>query len=137
MSGSKIHAGQPEAHGAATGPAAATEPMRRDLYVALVLSLYVELPETPARANAQDRQEAQRLFARGVPGETVETALLLASLRRLTRPAHAPPLARIRSLAYFQPVIEELLQQPARRGYRDYLRRRLSGLAGRLAQGPS
>ena len=101
---------EPETHASQQPPKAMTEPLSRDLYVALVLSLYVELPETPARANAQDREQAQRLFAKGVPGETVEAALLLASLRRLIRPSHAGPLGVIRSLAYFQPVIEEMLQ---------------------------
>lgn len=100
----------------------------RDLFVALVLSLYVELPETPRRANQRDREQAQRLFARGVPPETVEAALLLASLRRLVRPAGAPALGAIQSLAYFQPAVEELLQQPVRRGYLEYLRHKLKSL---------
>ena len=52
-------------------------------------------------------------------------ALLLASLRRLVRPADVPPLPRIRSLAYFQPVIEELQEHPAPDGYLEYLRLKL------------
>lgn len=124
----------PETSASQQQPKAVTEPLARDLYVALVLSIYVGLPETPARANAQDREQAQRLFARGVPGETVEAALLLASLRRLIRPSHAGPLGVIRSMAYFQPVIEEMLQQPARRDYLDHLRRKLDALLSRPAQ---
>ena len=100
----------------------------RDLFVALVLSLYVELPETPPRANERDREQAQRLFARGAPPETVEAALLLASLRRLIRPPGSPPLGAIRSLAYFQPAVEELLGQPVRPGYLEYLRRTLANV---------
>jgi hypothetical protein len=46
----------------------------------------------------------------------------LASLRRLIRPANLPPLARIRSFAYFQSVIAELQQQQLPEGYVDYLR---------------
>ena len=38
--------------------------------------------------------------------------MLLGSLRGLVRPADAPPLGPVRSLAYFQPVISELQQQP-------------------------
>src|SRR5579863_7657283 len=45
-----------------------------------------------------------------------------AGLRRNTRPAEVPPLPRIRSLAYFQPVIEELLENPVPEGYLQYLR---------------
>jgi integrase len=55
----------------------------------------------------------------------VESALLLASLRRLIRPADAQPLPPIRSLAYFQPVIVELQQHPLPDGYLDYLRLKL------------
>src|SRR5207253_5713100 len=78
------------------------------LYVAAVLTLYVDLPDTPLRASVPDQRQARIWFDRGVPLEAVETALLLACLRRTVRPTDAPPLPRIRSLAYFQPVIEEL-----------------------------
>jgi len=36
-------------------------------YVAAVLILYVELPETPLRASVQDQRRARRLCDRGVP----------------------------------------------------------------------
>jgi hypothetical protein len=92
------------------------------LYVSSVLMLYVDLPDTPLRTNTQDQRQARSWFDRGVPLTVVETALLLACLRRNTRPAEMPPLPRIRSLAYFQPVIEELLENPAPEGYLQYLR---------------
>ena len=38
---------------------------------------------------------------------------------------NVPPLPQIRSLAYFQPVIAELQQQPLPDGYLDYLRLKL------------
>lgn len=97
-------------------------------YVALVTSQYIELPETPLRANQQDQRQARRWFDAGVPLTTVETALLLASLRRLDRPGDAPPLGRIRSLAYFQPVIDELLDTPSSPSYLQYLRSKLHGV---------
>ena len=62
------------------------------------------------------------------PLSLVETALLLGSLRRLCRPSDLRPLPRIRSLAYFQPVIEELQDHPVPDGYLDYLRLKLRGL---------
>ena len=99
-------------------------------YVAAVLILYVELPETPLRASAQDQWQARRLHDRGVPLRLVESALLLASLRRLVRPANVPPLSPIRSLAYFQPVIEELLAHPLPDNYPEYLRLKLRRIAG-------
>jgi hypothetical protein len=60
-----------------------------------------------------------------VPLTTVENALILAAMRRSTRPADAPPLGMIRSLAYFSPVIEEVLQLKVGPEYFRYLRNKL------------
>jgi hypothetical protein len=98
------------------------------LYVAAVLTLYVDLPDTPLRASVPDQRQARIWFDRGVPLELVETALLLACLRRMVRPADVPPLPRIRSLAYFQPVIEELREHPAPAGYLQHLRLKLRNM---------
>ena len=98
------------------------------LYVSAVLTLYVDLPDTPLRASVPDQRQARIWFDRGVTLEVVETALLLACLRRTARPSDVPPLPRIRSLAYFQPVIEELLDHPAPGGYLQYLRLKLRGI---------
>jgi hypothetical protein len=84
--------------------------------------LYTDLPDTPLRPSPQDQALARRLHEQDVPLSLIESALLLASLRRLVRPAGLPPLPRIRSLAYFQPVITELQQQPLPERYLDYLR---------------
>jgi hypothetical protein len=100
-------------------------------YVAAVVILYVELPETPMRASVQDQWQARRLHDRGVPLRVVESAFLLASLRRLARPSDGPPLSPIRSLAYFLPVIDELLAHPAPDNYLEYLRIKLRQLAER------
>jgi hypothetical protein len=99
-------------------------------YVAAVLILYVELPETPMRASVQDQWQARRLYDRGVPLRVVESAFLLASLRRLVRPADGSPLSPIRSLAYFLPVVDEQLAHPAPESYLDYLRLKLRRAAG-------
>jgi hypothetical protein len=95
------------------------------LYVSTVLTLYVDLPDTPLRANVPDQRQARTWFDRGVPLSVVETALLLACLRRTARPPDVPPLPRVRSLAYFQPVIDELLEHPTPGGYLEYLRVKL------------
>jgi hypothetical protein len=97
-------------------------------YLAAALTVYVDLPDTPLRASVSDQRQARIWFDRGVPLEVVETALLLACLRRTMRPADAAPLPRIRSLAYFQPVVEELLAHPAPSGYLQYLRLKLRGI---------
>ena len=100
------------------------------LYVSAVILLYLELPETQLSANLQDHAQARRLHERGISLALVESAFLLASLRRLARPSDAPPLPPVRSLAYFLPVIEELLAQPMPENYLDYLRLKLRNLAG-------
>lgn len=94
-------------------------------YVTAVVTLYIEMPDTPMRVSASDQWLARHFHQDGVPLDTVETALLLGSLRRLIRPADSPHLAPIRSLAYFRPVIEELQENPAPEHYREYLRLKL------------
>ena len=94
-------------------------------YVASVVTLYLEMPDTPMSVSASDQWLARHFYQDGVPLETVETALLLGSLRRLIRPDDAPRLAPIRSLAYFRPVIEELQDSPAPENYREYLKLKL------------
>ncbi|MGA2889444.1 MAG: hypothetical protein ABSE51_15460 [Terracidiphilus sp.] len=98
-------------------------------YVTSLVTLYLEMPDTPMRVSASDQWLARSLHQDGIPLETVETALLLGSLRRLIRPADAPRLAPIRSLAYFRPVIDELQENPAPENYRDYLRIKLRQVA--------
>jgi len=100
-------------------------------YVAAVLVLYADLPDTPIRPSPQDQVLARRLHDQGVPLPLVESALLLGSLRRMVRPADEIPLTPIRSLAYFQPVTAELQQQPLPSGYLDYLRLNFRKLADR------
>ena len=94
-------------------------------YVASIVTLYLEMPDTPMRVSASDQWLARHFHRDGVPLETVESALLLGSLRRIIRPADAPRLTLIRSLAYFRPVIEELQENPAPENYREYLRLKL------------
>ena len=98
-------------------------------YVSTVLTLYLGLPETPLRPSAQDRRGAREFYDRNVPLPVIESAFLLASLRRLLRPADLPPLSPIRSLAYFQPVIAELLSNPVPDNYLDYLRYKFHRIA--------
>ena len=103
-----------------------SEPAR---YVTAVLTLYLQLPETPLRVNPQDLKIARQLYQRGVSLHVVESAFLLASVRRLVRPADVPALSPIHSLAYFQPVIEELLAEPVPEGYLAYLRLKLEQMS--------
>ena len=102
-------------------------------YVTSIVTLYLEMPDTPMRVSVSDQWLARHLHQDGVPLDTVETALLLGSLRRLIRPPDAPRLSPIRSLAYFRPVIEELCEHPAPENYREYLRLKLRQAAKTLS----
>ena len=95
----------------------------RDNYLRHLLALYCGLPHTAARRPfPPDRRIAEQLFDRGISLETIETAFLLAIVRRTYRDPQALPLTPIRSLAYFLPVIDEVLRQPPEPGYVSYLR---------------
>ena len=99
------------------------------VYTASVLTLYANLPDTPTRPSPMDQSMARKLHQQAVPLPLIESALLLATLRRLARPSDLPPLPKIRSLAYFLPVIAELQLQPLPPGYLDYLRLKLHSLS--------
>jgi hypothetical protein len=98
-------------------------------FVAAVLTLYADLPDTPLRPSPNDQALARRLFTSAVPLSLIESALLLGTLRRISRPSGQPPLPKIRSLAYFLPVIEELQLRPLPDGYLNYLRLKLRKLS--------
>jgi hypothetical protein len=101
-------------------------------YVRRLLEAYRVTPGTSGAVRRPDRVLAVQLYERGVPLEAVENAFVLAAARRLIRPAGAAPLGTIRSLAYFSPVIEEVLQLQIGPEYFQYLRHKLQRAA--LAQ---
>ncbi|MGA2118788.1 MAG: hypothetical protein ABSH56_29055 [Bryobacteraceae bacterium] len=72
-----------------------------------------------------DRLLAAQLQQRGVPLVAVENALVLATARRLIRPTDAAPLSTIRSLAYFLPVIDEVLGLRVNPEYFRYLHHKI------------
>ncbi len=94
-------------------------------YVRRVLQAYRLTPDTAGAVRRADRLFAAQLYDRGVPLATVEHALILAAARRSARPADAAPLGTIRSLAYFAPVIEEVLQLKVGPEYFQHLRNKL------------
>ena len=95
-------------------------------YVRRLLEAYRATPGTCGAVRRPDRLLAAQLHQRGVPIEAVENALVLAASRRLVRPADAPPLGVIRSLAYFSPVIQEVLHLELGPEYFRYLRHRIA-----------
>ena len=97
-------------------------------YVHRVLEVYRKTPGTTGTIRRPDRLLAARLYERGVSVTVIENALILAAARRLMRPAAAPPLGTIRSLAYFLPVIEEVLNLQLSPEYFRHLRQKLASL---------
>ena len=100
-------------------------PIGREEYIHKVLSAYRQTPGTAGTIRRPDRLLAAQLYARGVSLRTVENALVLAASRRLLRPTGAPPLGTIRSLAYFLPVIDEVLDLTISQDYFRYLRSKI------------
>jgi hypothetical protein len=103
--------------------------MEQSDYARRLLEAYRTTPGTCGAVRRPDRLLAAQLHARGVPLEAVENALTLATARRMARPTDAPPLGTIRSLAYFAPVIDEVLQLKIGQEYFQHLRRRLQRAA--------
>ena len=99
--------------------------MEQREYVRRLLETYRATPGTAGVVRRPDRLLAAQLHERGVPLETVANAFTLAAARRLMRPADAPPAATIRSLAYFIPVIEEVLRMKVGPEYFQHLRNKL------------
>lgn len=94
-------------------------------YVCRVLSAYGATPGTTGNIRPQDRLLAAQLHQRSVPLSVVENALVLAAARRLFRSPDSPPLGTIRSLAYFLPVIDEVLHLDVSPDYFRYLRHKI------------
>ena len=105
--------------------------MERNEYIRRVLEAYRMTPGTCGAVRGTDRLLAAQLHERGVPAEVLENALILAAVRRLVRPLGAPPLATVRSLAYFLPVLDEVLQLEASPDYFRHLRSKLLRLTAR------
>jgi hypothetical protein len=99
----------------------------QDGYIRQVLDAYRKTPGTTGTVRRPDRLLAAQLHQREVPLLVIQNALVLAAARRLIRPNGAPPLPTIRSLAYFLPVIDEVLELRVNPDYFRYLRHKLEG----------
>jgi hypothetical protein len=100
--------------------------LSQEEYVRQVLEAYRKTPGTMGTVRHADRMLAAQLYQRGLSLKVIENALVLAPTRRLVRPAEAPRLGTIRSLAYFLPVIDEVLELRVSPDYFEYLRQKLA-----------
>ena len=103
--------------------------LSQEEYIRQVVEAYRKTPGTTGTVRRTDRQLASQLYQRGLSVKVIENALVLAATRRLMRSANAPPLATIRSFAYFLPVIDEVLELRVNPEYFEYLRYKLSRVA--------
>jgi hypothetical protein len=103
-------------------------------YIQQVVELYRNTPGTLGCVRREDRRLAAELHDRGVSFPTLEQAFLLAAARRCFRAPDAHPLAPIRSMHYFIPVIDEVLANPLDAGYVAYLKSKLKSLAPEAAR---
>ena len=103
--------------------------LSQEEYIRQVLEAYRKTPGTMGTVRRAHRLLAAQLYQRGLSLKVIENALVLAATRRLIRPADRPPLGTIRSLAYFLPVIEEVLELHISADYFDSLRYKLARTA--------
>jgi hypothetical protein len=86
-------------------------------YVRAVIERYRATPGVLGHVRRTDRALAARLYQRRIPLYIIDRACFLAAARRIRNNAFSTPLPPIRSLHYFLPVIQEVIQRPL--GYRD------------------
>jgi len=92
----------------------------RSSYVARVVRLYLDDPDTPAVPSSADWEVAADLFERNVPIEAIRLAFKLALIRRRRRSSNEP-LPTIRSLAYFRAVVLNLSEEETEPAFVEYI----------------
>ena len=94
----------------------------RSTFVARVVRLYLDDPDTPAVPSKADWEIAADLFNRNVPLEAIRLAFKLALIRRRHR-SSSEPLPPIRSLAYFRAVVLNLSAEETEPAFVEYIDR--------------
>lgn len=111
----------------------------RQTYVDAVVRNYVRLPGTPLRASRRDRKLAAALYDRRIPLRVVWAAFVIAAARWAIRGPQQRSLDSIRTLYYFLPAIDEVLDASPESDYVHYLAEKLRPLVAekerRLAAG--
>jgi hypothetical protein len=121
----RAHSGSVPARSPRVGKRLPPNPIGQKEYVRRVLSAYGATPGTTG--NIADKTVSWPLNC--INGlcrcRWWRIALVLAAARRLFRSARVSPLGTIRSLAYFLPVIEEVLSLDVSPDYFRYLRHKI------------
>ena len=95
--------------------------MTRQQYLAQVIALYLDTPDTPPKARRSDWAVATTFYQQGIPIEDIAHALRLSAMRRIRRDPNLPPLEPICSLAYIRRMVQRLQHRPEDPGYVDYV----------------
>ena len=96
--------------------------MRRKQYLAEILRLYSEAPDTPSRPSRRDWALAGELYRQGVRLDYLAHAIRLAALRR--RLGQQPRPEAVHSLAYYRVVLQHLTNDELDPAYLDYVKQR-------------
>jgi len=102
----------------------------RKQYLAEIVRLYVEAPDTPSRPSRRDWAVAGELYRRGVRLDHLAHAIRLATLRRRLR--RRTQLQTVHSLAYYRAVLLRLTDDELDTAYVNYVQGRYQ----RLCQDP-
>ncbi|MGH9883966.1 MAG: hypothetical protein ACREBE_00445 [bacterium] len=100
----------------------------RQAYVSAVVRHYLRLPGTPLRASRRDRHLAGALYDRRIPLSTVWAAFVIAAVRWAIRGPEQRKLETIRTLYYFLPAIDEVIDTSPDPDYVQYLAGKLRPL---------
>jgi len=98
-----------------------TSVVDRTSYLADVISLYLNAPDTPNDESRSDWVIASQLYSSGIPIKTVRFAFQLVFLRRHLHNLNEGISAPIRSLAYYQAVIRNLTDSELDPSYMAYI----------------
>jgi hypothetical protein len=93
----------------------------RQAYINAVVANYVRLPGTPTRPSRRDRHLAAELYDRRIPLRAIWAAFVLAAARWAIRGPQQRSLEQIRTLYYFLPALDEVLEIAPDPGYVQYL----------------
>lgn len=97
-------------------------------YAESIRECYEKLGCTSGKLNAAGIEIARQLHRRSVPLDVVHGAMLLGACRKYESWLNGGPGEPIRSMAYFEPLVDEVRANPLPDGYSGYLRRKLRRL---------
>ena len=98
-------------------------------YVDSVRKCFLALGCSSGKFGVAEMVSASNLQQRGISWALLEGAMLLGACRKYTSWIEGQALEPIRNLAYFEPLIAELLEKPFPPGYSSYLRKKIRQLA--------